>query len=320
MRKRHILSIIVAAAILLYLFTRVDINKTIEVLQNVNQTYIILASIVSIIVLFIRVAVWGLFLEPYRIGVQKSHLVSTFMASQFLANVTPGRVGDLVRPMFLKRWYGTSFFKVLPSLIVERFLDVAILLLFSESLILSYAVGLNQLLTTVATFSIILIAVGLVIIFKKGLLGKALDFTLSLFRSFGWSSRLRRNIEELVDNFYLGIETLKSARLIEIVGSVFFGWVLYGIILYLSALALVPASQLPSLFAVTGFMALAVLGGTLSSLPGGFGSIDAIVFFLFVASGISEPTSLSIAVVYRFTSYIIPIIFSSIFFYMEVRH
>jgi uncharacterized membrane protein YbhN (UPF0104 family) len=69
-----------------------------------------------------------------------------------------------------------------------------------------------------------------------------------------------------------------------------------------------------------GFTSLAVLGGTVSSLPGGLGSTEIILFGFLVMLGYSEPISLSITLLHRFATFGICIIVTSIFFIREVKN
>ena len=69
-----------------------------------------------------------------------------------------------------------------------------------------------------------------------------------------------------------------------------------------------------------GFTSLAILGGTISFLPGGLGSTEIILFGFFVALGYSEPISLSITLLYRFTTFGMSIFIGILFFLREARH
>ncbi|GEM_PF-1401130 len=319
MKKKHLISIAIAALLLFYLLYRVPLDKTVEILQQTNQIYVAIAGLMAVVLLFIRVAVWGLFLDAYKIKVRTSHLISTFLASQFLANITPGRVGEISRPYFLKRRYGTSFFRILPSIIIERFFDVTTLLIFSSLLLLGFSSYTGQIITVVSVFAILCIVIIFLLIFnrKSKVLSK---LVIKLLKSFKATQHLQKKAEELIDNFYNGVRTIRSARLFQIFMIIAFGWVFDALILYLCALSILPAAQLPSILLIASFMGIAVLGGTLSSLPGGLGSTDAIFFLLFTSIGISEPASLSITLVYRLAGYIFPILFCTYFFYIEAKH
>ena len=137
-----------------------------------------------------------------------------------------------------------------------------------------------------------------------------------LFGFIPFVKRVGPKVKKMLDNFYKGVGELRSARFVEIIILTLITWLGEATILYLAAVSL--GVQINFVYCV-GFYALATLGGVLSSLPGGLGSFEAVVFALLVFIGYPEPISLSIALLYRFLSFGIGISFSAIFFFREIK-
>jgi len=317
-RKRDILPFLISLGILGVLLYNTDLQQVVETIQNANSMLILAALVMTFLVMIFRILRWRLFLDAYKLKIKLIDVASSFLASQFLANFTPARVGEASRPYFLKKKYKVSFFNLLPPVIVERFLDLITLLILSVLFFIFYSRFVSGILQAVLLLTFILLIILILIVLKKSV---AMRFISLFFRLFSFIKALRKmkpKISKMVSNFFLGVQTLKFARLGPITLITFLTWIFESAILYFSVLALIPGYDFNFMYAI-GFISLSMLGGVISSLPGGIGSVEAILFAFFLLIHFSAPLSLSIVLLYRFISFFISTIFFTFFFAREMK-
>jgi len=317
MKKRHIISFAISLILLLVLFSRVNFSEVFSILARANSLYIALGALCSFTVLGLRLVRWQIFLDAYKLKINRFDSASSYLASQFLANLTPARIGEASRAYFLKRRYKTSFFYMIPAVLIERFIDTAVLLLISLVFFAFFSFFVSTELKLMLLMVSFLLLALLIIILNKRLAGWSSKQFFRLFSFISLVKKVRPELEKKMENFYKGLVTLKSMKTFQIFVLTCLCYVFEGAILYLAALSL-SGPYLPYTFAV-GFMALAWIGGALSTLPGGIGSMETILFALLLLIGFAAPLALSITILYRFVSFVLAVSFCSIFFFREAR-
>ena len=317
MKKRHIISFAISLVLLLVLFSRVDFSEVSSILSRANPFYISLGAICAFTVLSLRLTRWQVFLDAYKLKIKKFDSASSYLASQFLANLTPARIGEASRAYFLKRRYKTSFFYIIPAVLIERFIDTAVLLLVSLVFFAFFSFFVSTALQLMLLIVSFLLLVFLVVLMDKSLAAWSSKQFFRLFSFIRVVRKVKPDLEKKMENFYKGLSALKSMKSFQIFVLTCLCYVFEGAILYLAALSL-SGPYLPYTFAV-GFMALAWIGGALSTLPGGIGSMEAILFTLLLLIGFAAPLALSITILYRFVSFVLAVSFCSIFFFRETR-
>jgi len=317
-KMRNLIPFLVSLAILAVLVYNTNIGQVAAIIASADMSYILLGIIATVSIMLLRAVRWKMFLDAYRLKIKFIDIASSFLASQFLANFTPGRVGEASRPYFLKKRYKVSFFHLLPPVIVERFLDLIVLLILSAIFFIAYSSFASNVLKVVLVLTAVILIVLILVILKKAVAMKLMGLFFKTFSFIKAVRKLKPKINKIASNFFKGVGTLKFARLGPITAITFLTWILESAILYFSVLALVPGANISFIYAI-GFLCLAMLGGVVSSLPGGIGSVEAILFAFFLLMHLSAPLSLSIVILYRFVSFFISTIFFTIFFIREAR-
>jgi hypothetical protein len=318
MKKRNVISFAISLILLLVLFSRVDLSQISRILAGANPLYLVGGAICALTVLGLRLARWQVFLEAYKLkNIKRIDIVSSYLASQFLANLTPARVGEVSRAYFMKRRHKTSFFYIVPAVLIERFIDTAVLLLTALVFFAFFSFFVSTTLQLMLLIVSFILLAFLVVILNKRLATWSFKQFFAVFSFIPLVKKVRPELQKKMENFYKGLVALKSMKTFQIFILTCMCYVFEGAILYLTALSL-PGPYLPYTFAV-GFMALAWIGGALSTLPGGIGSMEAVLFALLMLIGFAAPLALSIAILYRFVSFVLAVSFCSIFFFREAR-
>jgi uncharacterized protein (TIRG00374 family) len=182
--------------------------------------------------------------------------------------------------MALKAVKGIPISVSLPSVIWERIMDVLVLILFGISGLSFIAAEkfLPLIMISVGLFSA-LIAFLVLIMYCEGIGRKAFGF----LRKFPVLNRIN---DDFLSNFYSGCRFSRAGLFLCFVWT-FIAWLFDGIAFYLVYLALSPGGfNITSPITFTCILALSVLIGLISSLPGGAGGTEAIMILILAAVGI----------------------------------
>jgi uncharacterized protein (TIRG00374 family) len=288
-----LLSFAIALALLVFLIFRldVDLSATWARIKAVNPFIYALAFLVYYSSFPLRAWRWKLLLV--NAGFEASSLptlrrLTSILLINFFANcILPARLGDVYRPYMLKEDSGVSYPKALGTVLAERVLDLATVLL----LLMISGVGLwRQGGPFLAVLAIGLAVVGLLVLLLGGM-GR-----------FG--SRLSRFLPARIRSLYLPFQegTLGSFRQLLPVGLQGMGiWLLEAGRLYLVALALgIHADPFLLLFAAQAVALIVAVPAT----PAGLGLVEGGVAGVLNKGGLPWDVAWSVSLVDRTISFL----------------
>ena len=220
-----------------------------------------------------RVYRWRIMLSDANGGITWAGAFGPFMASMAANNVLPFRAGDVLRAFAFTKWLGQGAPAVLATLLVERLLDLLILLL-ALGLALTWfgmtSETAGQLVGMGAGGLMVLAFAVLAVLLFPGLLAPVVFWCISLLGKL--STALAAKIQGAAENVFA---TLKSQahgpRMIVLIFWSLIAWTCEGLVFYCAARAV------PALTDATAAL-LAFPVGTLSTLipstPGYLGTFD----------------------------------------------
>ncbi|WP_299189626.1 lysylphosphatidylglycerol synthase transmembrane domain-containing protein [uncultured Aquimarina sp.] len=142
MTKKYFLNIsfwlkFIGVILLFYLINKVGWKETFDSIKKVSFFHLIAAVLILWIAFYLKSVRWKIISNSYGIPLGKYKALKVFFIGLFLANITPGRLGDFGRLLYLKDDLPTQ--KIgWSSLIMDRLFDLVCLLLFSFSAIIYY--------------------------------------------------------------------------------------------------------------------------------------------------------------------------------------
>jgi len=297
-------------ALLVILLYFSDLPSVVDVLLKTNMFLISIALVILVASVFIRIVRWKLFLKNLNIDSTWGECSYSYMPALFLSNFTPARVGEPIRSYFLKKMKGVSMSKTIPSVIVERAMDVISLVILGVFILFTFNLGY---IVYVDVFLIILvIIIGIALLRNERVAGRIFGV---FFRIFSFHPRLKdakRRREEITERFHSGFRIKKSILSVVFILSLLI-WVSEGIIFYLAFLSI--GVEL-SLFLITSIFAFSILMGVITFLPGGIGSTE-FVFALILSSYIPLSQATAGIILGRFLTFWI-IMFIASFFWRKV--
>lgn len=290
-----LVSILLIAAILYF----VDLSQVFNAIRSADYGLLAIAALLSFAWMFVRGVVWRTLLRgrpSYRdtmLALSEGYLLNNFL---------PFRLGEIGRAFILSRRSGMSFSEILPTVVIERAVDLfftALIFLGALPFVVG-AEGAGQIAIVVGA----IIVLGLVFLY---VLARNRQPALDLFHrlSARWPT-LQRHGGGLLESFLVGLGVLTDGWLFaRFLFWMALNWALAIVMYTVIMLAFFPQTQV-----VWGMFGLgaAAFGGAIPSLPGAVGTFDgAIAGSLTLLTG-DQSTSLAVALMARFFNYLTSIV------------
>ena len=267
----------------------IDPTEFIQSLQRADYRFILAGAFITVIWLIVRAAAWRTLIK-YQAKLSEVFLV--LCEGYLLNNFLPFRLGEVGRIFLLGRKAQLNFWQVLPSVLVERALDVAM----GTGLFLStlpFVVGVNW-AQQASIGTMIVICLGLILLFIAARNRQSFEDKLKrLGQRIPFLGRLMGN---RLPAFLDGLSILaEPAIFLPALGFIILNWSLGILQFYLYIRAFFPDGQF--LWAAFSLGALA-LGVIAPSTPGNLGVYElALVSALTIFTGNpSQSTALALTV------------------------
>lgn len=294
---RSFLPVIGIVFLLVILFS-IDREKIWSILSKADPLWLAAALAVNAAAIVIKGFKWKTFFFEKKSKVSTLDCISGFLKGFFLSVITPGRVGDFARALFVKEKTGFPF--AMASVILDRITDIALLLALSLVSLASFFYLTGKWIISPFLVLALLLAmlIGLFYVLRQSKKG--------FFRSIFFSLAPERH-RERIQNAYNEIlsELQKTTRqpglLLPGLLLGIAAWVLSAIIGFWIALSI--GINLPFYFFGITVLLLALL----EIIPitfAGLGTREAGAIFLFSTVGVSAETAVAYSLLFFFIAYI----------------
>jgi uncharacterized protein (TIRG00374 family) len=286
-----IISLGLIAAILYF----VDFGAMADAVRRANYGLLAVAAVLSFVWMSVRAIVWRTLLRE-RASYQ--HVFFTLGEGYLLNNFLPFRLGEIGRAFLLSRKSGLQFLEILPTIVIERAVDLA----FSAAILLlslPFVVG-GEGSRGIGLLIGAVVLLGLTALY---LLARNRSWALNLFHRLSqrWPA-LQRFGGSFLDAFFEGLAVLTDGWLFA--RFLFWMAVNWGIAIvsyYVMIRAFFPQAQVA--WGMFGLGA-AAFGGAIPSLPGAVGTFEgAFGGALLLLTG-DQSTALTVALVARLYNYL----------------
>lgn len=246
-----------------------DIHRIKSVLTNeVNYLWIVISMFLGLASHISRSLRWNLLIEPLG---RKPRLLNTFLAVMvgYLMNLALPRMGEISRCGVLARYEKISFTKLVGTVVLERLIDVIVLLILTAVMVVTQFGQVLEFLHNNPEVSQKLQKV----IFSPVLLGGLVAVLLVfwLMRHKVRKSGLLKKVKEIIQQFVEGLQTVRTMKHKgAFIFHSFFIWGMYYLMFYLVFFSFGFTSHLGPLAGLTVF----VLGsfGMVAPVQGGIGA------------------------------------------------
>jgi uncharacterized protein (TIRG00374 family) len=286
-----IVSILLIAAILYF----VDLRAMVDSVRHANFPLLMVAFAIGFLWMLVRAIVWRTLL---RNRASFADVFWTLGEGYLLNNFLPFRLGEIGRAFLLSRKSGLQFMEILPTIVIERVMDLG----YSAVILLSalpYVVGAEG-TQRIGILIGVVVLVGFVILY---LLARYNQWALDLFHKLSarWPA-IQKFGGNFLESFFAGLGVLTDGWLfLRFLFWMTVNWLIAIVSYYLIIRAFFPEAQV-----VWGMFALgaAAFGGAIPSLPGAVGTFDgAIAGAITLLTG-DQSTALAVALTARLYNYI----------------
>jgi hypothetical protein len=273
--------------------------EVLAALQNANYIYILPAIVLIIIGQMARAQSWRTLLGQ---GLGFARVFGVLNEGYLLNNVLPLRLGEVGRAYLISRERGLRLTKAISSVLVERLLDLLMVLLMLAGF-LPLVAGVAE----VRQAAVGATAIGLAAFAGLLLIARNREWVLRLTR-WGLARLPRLNFERWEGRagaFVDGLGALQDVRRASL--AAFWSgmaWLTAGLAAWMLLFGFLPPEQatLDKAFFV---LVITALGIAVPSLPGGFGIFEAAVVFALSLFKIDSGLAFSYALVFHAVNYVL---------------
>jgi uncharacterized protein (TIRG00374 family) len=290
-----IISILLIAAIVYF----VDIPKMFAAIRSADYRFIALSFVLSFVWLWMRAIVWRTLL---RERASFRDVFNTLNEGYLLNILLPFRLGEIGRAFLLSRKSDLQFAEVLPTIIIERAIDLA----FTAAIFLGalpFVVGVSGADRIAIVLGIVVVA-GLVFLF---ILARNDAWALDTFHKLsGRWPKLQQFGGNLLESFLVGLAVLTDGWLFaRFLFWMTLNWGLAIFTYYLTIRAFFPQTQL-----IWGMFVLGAgaFGNAIPSLPGAVGTFEGALGGALTLLTHDQSTSLAAALTSHFFNYLTAIV------------
>jgi uncharacterized protein (TIRG00374 family) len=299
---RLLIGILISIAGLYYAFASIDWNDFITQLKDVDYFLVFISVSLMVFSVYIRAGRWRLILLPEQ-PIKMNPLFGSTMIGYFGNSVLPFRLGEVLRALALAVQCKLSTSTIMGTIVLERFLDMAglILLILIFTLInpLDGWFGISFYLILIITIVALLLAFR--INTKKE--------NLSAKESKSFFQKLIGFINRVLNGFTI---LQRSNNKLSVILQSILLWVIY----YFSMFLVVAASGLPISWSGTGVLLIATtLSIIIPAAPGYFGTYHAATIFVLTSMyNITRTESQAFAVLAHAIGFIPFVVIGAVFF------
>jgi uncharacterized protein (TIRG00374 family) len=234
---KQVIGLVLAAGFLWLSFRNVNMTQLWKHLQGLNMMWVAAASLSSLLSHFLRALRWVIMLQPLadrdtqRVGNPKVSLWNSFCALiiGYAVNIVVPRGGEVARVVSICKSEKLPWAGVLPTMLIDRLLDFAMLVLLVGTAIVLLPAGIRSNVPWLVPAGGMLCAatlVGLVLLPKLGVILRAFLAVPVVQKMF--PAKVSATIGGLTDQFEEGTACLSKPTAFPAIGALTIGmWGLY---------------------------------------------------------------------------------------------
>ncbi len=295
---------LIGLVLIVVILIKIDITKTLGVLESALPVTVLFAILTAPASTLIKAYRWTWLVRSQNINLPVSTIMRIYFAGYFLGVVTPARAGEFTRVYYLKKTNTCSGWKALSSVLVDRMLDVIVVVLLGFS-----GLVLWNLLDRFWTLLAVAVMIGLasVFLFSRTAAGFAFE---KIFSRLPLLRRLLAKYEKSGGDFKSGIISLTGKTMIVPFLITLLSYVIHFMQLFILAYALnITIGYFDVVFVISSTMLISIIPITIA----GIGTREAMLILLLGKLSISAEQAVSYSLAIFVVFYIVLALFSSVF-------
>ena len=261
-----------------YILLKIDWPQMRSTLSKTNLLWIIIAIVINVPHIWIKSTRWQFLLALQNKTIRNREAFLLYMSALYLGVVTPGRLGEFAKAIYLKHTGITTISHGFSSVLVDRLCDLCLLFLLAMFGLISLVPWSGAVVFGWLGFAVAVI-VSVILLFS----GRAKQLISLLYKKVV-ASKLLKFSKEGGEQFGQGMRELMTCRIYRVGLLTLFAWSLFFLQCFLVAMAL----ELPITYMeIIPVMALTNIFTFLPISISGLGTREAALAFLLLPRGIS---------------------------------
>lgn len=229
-------SFLIGIFLLIFILYNIDLENMVIILKSSDIIYLIFALFINILTTLTMALRWKIIVNASNIEINFISILNGYLKGALWATLTPGKLGELYRVLFLKEKGKTSMGIALSTIVIERIFDLFYLLIagFIGILILSYIYTLDS----YPILFILIVIVSICFILYSTTNKNIMKFLFKPIFTIFVPKKYKEKAEFHFDEFYIGLKSIKSNTYIVCLLFTFFIWFLNSFLLYILSLSL----------------------------------------------------------------------------------
>ena len=287
---------LLGVVLLAFLLTRVDLQQIFRTYQQSDKWLILLVICGLLPVFFLKTLRWLAMLRAQHLHMRIMPAFAAYLGSFFVGVLTPGRLGEFIKAMYVSRECNVSVAHGLSSVLADRLFDLCILMMVGSVAIFQLSPSIN--VAVAFGVAVLLLTVSLVAILND----HSFSFVKAVGLKLGWAGQKMFGTRGLLVDLREGLRQFTPGSIIAGAALTVLAYAAYFGQCYLLTRALrMNISYSSAAFAVS-------IGGLITLLPvsiSGVGTRDAAIVFYLKQYAVSTETALSYSLLFFFVFYLV---------------
>jgi len=200
---------LIGVVLFIFIMLQQDLEEIVRILSGANPWLFLFVGFLSLLTGAIKGYRWSLIMKSAGIEVPVLQAIKFFYIGFFISLFTPGRVGEAARALYVRPW-SKSVSKALPTIMVDRLMDIVLLVILSIVAVFGLASVFGILVMDPVLLAAIAIgfSIALAFFFRKG----AVAFVLRPFFSMFVPEKMKDKLQVSFHNFYDALKKSLSSR------------------------------------------------------------------------------------------------------------
>jgi uncharacterized protein (TIRG00374 family) len=287
--------LIISLVAIILIIEYVDLGRLVDAIRSANYWLLLIFFAISLVWLSVRAIVWRTLLQNKA---SYKNVFLTISEGYLLNNFLPFRLGEVGRAFLLARKAGLDFMEVLPTIMIERAVDVG----FSSVILLGaipFIVG-SEVTRQIAMLLGGIVAIGLV---GSYILARKRDWAMMVFNHItAGRPKLQQVGTKFLAPLFSGLAILTDAWLfVRFFLWMTLDWAIAITQFYILLLAFFPQAQPVWAFFSLGVVAFA---NAIPSLPGAVGTYEGGLAWAITLVSHNQSAALAVAIIAHLSNYL----------------
>ena len=297
MRWRQAIFRLIGLAILAFILTRIDLKATLAALKGLHWGYLLLAVAANLPLFGLKAWRWQEMLKMQGIHYPWRDAFLVFVAGLFLGLVTPGRVGEMSKALYLKQDRDVPVSVGFANVLMDRLFDLYTIMVLGTVGLIWFRLLPQWALALILAGTLASLLLPILLLSKR-----LASSALAVVRRLSILRRYEPRLAAATDRFQQGLRPLLTPRLILPLLLTQVAYLLF----FEQGQLLAQAVDLP-----VGIVYLAVslsVAGVVTLLPisiSGLGTRDAALIAMLAPLGITAAHTMAFSTLYFLTFYIV---------------